>query len=64
MKITGKWWTGMRLVCRACGETFALEEQDTPRSGKTYFVEVDCPTCGGVVNVPHKPYGAEVPTVR
>lgn len=61
MKAVGKWWRGQRVICRACGEQIVLEDTDRPRSGKTYPVEVDCPVCGGVVNVPHKPHGAEVP---
>jgi hypothetical protein len=64
MKLLKKWWTGLHLTCRDCGQEFELEEQDAPRdgflSGHPYFAGVKCPNCDEWVNV-RVPYDARTP---
>jgi len=51
----GKWWIGLRLVCKSCGRTVELEADDDmhpywmPYMNEEGVVCVMCETCGFVM---------------
>ena len=54
-KPPANWWTLMPMKCGNCKTVVQLEDEDKPRFGAERrpngkrWVEIDCPTCGQVI---------------